>query len=150
MSSIDQLVHDLRRFDGRREVVKALRTEIRKPIPDVRRAIRKAAMDRLPSRGGFGAWAAKTRVTAKVTTSGRSAGVRLKGARGNLAGTGADLSAIDRGRARHPSWGRRAPSQWHVQAVSSGYFTAPASDATVWQAACVAAVDKALATIAGR
>lgn len=148
MSSIDRLVAELRAFDGRREVVQQLRREIRKPLPAVRKAVARSATTRLPGRGGLGKWAAKTRVTAVVAVSGRTAGVRVKGARQSLRGA-SDIRALDRGRVRHPSWGRRRPGQWHVQLVRPQFFTDPVGDAKVWQAACVAAVDHALDTIRG-
>lgn len=37
-----------------------------------------------------------------------------------------DLSSLDRGRLRHPTFGRRTgPKDWHDQAVPAGWFTKP-------------------------
>ena len=146
MGSLDDLIRDLRRFEGRREVTKALRKRIREPIPQVRKAIRKRAMDTLPKGGGLNKWAAKTRVTAKVSTSGRGAGVKLRGSRKSTKGK-ADLRRLDAGRVRHPSWGRRGKDDWHTQQVTAGFFTAPATEVDQWRDACLAAVDEALEVI---
>lgn len=148
MGSIDDLVRDLRGFDNRAEVVKALRVEIRKPIPAVRRNIKARALATLPATGGLNAWVAGTRVTAVIKLTGRAAGVRLKGSRKSLRDK-SDLRRIDAGRVRAPSWGRRGAGQWHTQSVTAGFFTRPAAEVEQWRSACVAAVDQAVATIAG-
>ena len=146
MGSIDDLVRDLRRFEGRREVTKALRKRIREPLPGVRKAIRRRALESLPKGGGLNVWAAKTRVSAKVSTSARGAGVKLKGSRKSTKGK-ADLRRMDAGRVRHPSWGRRRPGDWHTQRVEPGYFTKPAAEVDQWRDACLKAVDEALEVI---
>lgn len=145
--SIDDLVRDLRKFDNRREVVKALRKRIREPLPGVRRAIKARALATLPSRGGLNRWVARTRVAATVRLAGRSAGVKLKGSRKSTKGK-ADLNRLDAGVVRHPSWGRRGPGNWHTQAVTPGYFTKPATEVDQWRDACVEAVEDAVQTIA--
>lgn len=147
MGTLDALIRDLRKFEGRKEVVKQLRKEIRKPIPAVRKAIKRAALDTLPHRGGLGVWVSKTKITAAIKLSGRSAGVKLKAGR-NSAGGRSDMKAINRGRVRAPSWGRRTRASWHTQTVPAGYFTDTAADASEWRAAAVSAVDNALQTIA--
>lgn len=146
-TSIDKLVNDLRSFDRKREVVKALGKEIRKPLPGVRKSIKARALEILPRAGGLNKWVASTRVGVKVRTSGRSAGVQLKGGR-NSAQKRSDVRAIDRGRVRAPSWGKRTAASWHTQSVTPGFFTDTAGDATEWRDACVQAVDNAIATIA--
>jgi hypothetical protein len=146
VGSLDDLIRDLRRFEGRREVVKQLRKEIRKPLPAVRKAIRRRALDTLPAGGGLNVWVSKIGITAQIRVSGRSAGVKLRGGR-NSSGGRSDIRAIDRGRVRHPSWGRRGRGQWHTQAVAASFFTEPATAAREWRQACVAAVDNATAMI---
>lgn len=146
MSALDDLIRDLKRFEGRREVVKALRKEIRRPVPTVRKAIRRRALDTLPEGGGLNKWVAKTRVNVQIKLAGRGAGIRLKGGRNSLHGR-TDTRAIDAGRVRHPSWGRRGPGQWHTQQVTPGFFTDPAGDIGTWRTACVKAVDEALEVI---
>lgn len=141
--SVDQLVAELRGFDGRREVVKAIGRGIRKGAPAVRKAIRASAIEQLPSGGGLGKWVAAARVTVQIRLSGRKAGVRLKGGR-NSAGQRSDIKAIDNGRVRAPSWGRRGKGAWHVQTVPAGFFTRTAAEATEWHAEVESAVDDAL------
>ncbi len=147
-ASVDAFVRELRGFSARGEIVKQLRTEMRKPLPEVRKKIKASALNTLPRRGGLNKWAARTRITAKITVTGRAVKVRVRGARNSLGGE-SDINAIDRGRVRHPSWGRRGRGQWHVQRVTAGFFTTPVSEDEQWRAACLAAVDKALETIRG-
>lgn len=146
MGSIDDLVRDLRRFDGRREVTRALRRRIREPIPTVRSAIKRRALDVLPGRNGLAAWVARTKVTAKITLSGRAAGVRLKGGR-NSKGGRTDTRSIDKGTVRAPSWGRRADADWHSQRVPAGFFSEPAAEVDQWRRSVLDAVDDALVVI---
>lgn len=146
MGSLDDLVRDLRRFEGRKEVTKQLRAEIRRPVPEVRKAIRRRALATLPAGGGLNVWVSRTRVTAKIKLAGRGAGVSLRGSR-KSARDRSDVRSIDRGRVRAPSWGRRGVGSWHVQQVSPGFFTVPGAEVKVWRDACLKAVDNALAVI---
>lgn len=141
--SVDQLVRELRGFDRRREIVKAVSRGVRKPLPAVRKAIRARAVATLPRSGGLGVWVSKTRVTAQIKLTGRRAGIKLKGGR-NSQGQRSDVAAIDRGRVRAPSWGRRTAASWHTQTVTPEFFTGPASEATQWTNAVAAEVDQAL------
>lgn len=147
-ASIEAFARELRAFNGRQEIIKQLRQEFRKPLPEVRKRIKSRAISTLPKRGGLNRWAASTRVTAKITVTGRAVKVKVRGGRKSIAGE-ADISALDRGRVRHPSWGRRFRGQWHVQRVSEGFFTVPVVESPEWRAACLAAVDRALETIRG-
>lgn len=140
---VDQLVRELRGFDRRREIVKAISKGVRKPLPAVRKAIKARAIATLPSSGGLGLWVSKTRVTAQVKLSGRRAGIKLKGGR-NSQGQRSDIAAIDRGRVRAPSWGRRTAASWHTQTVRPGFFTETAAEATQWTGAVAGEVDRAL------
>jgi hypothetical protein len=142
VGTLDQLIVDLRRFEARKDVVKELRKEIRKPVPAVRKAIKKRARATLPKSGGLNRWVASTRITAQVKLSGSAAGVRLRGARKSLKGK-SDVNAINRGRVRHPSWGRRGRGQWHVQRVEPGFFTKPSAETDEWRKACVRALNQA-------
>ena len=145
-SSLDNLIRDLRKFDDRKEVVKQLRQEIRKPVPAVRKAIKARALETMPKAGGLNVWVSKTRMTVQIKLSGRAAGVRLKGGR-NSTGGRSDIRAIDRGRLRAPSWGHRGKGAWHTQEVKAGFFTEPTTATKPWRDACVQAVDKALDVI---
>lgn len=144
--SVTELIAELRGFDGRREVVKAIGRGVRAGVPAVRTAIRQRALDTLPHGGGLGAWVAKTRITVVVKLSGRAGGIKLKGGRNSL-GSRSDINAIDRGRVRAPAWGRRFKGQWHTQSVAPGFFTEPAAAAKDWHDGVEQAVDAALETL---
>jgi hypothetical protein len=146
LGDIQALVRDLRGFTARKEVIRQLRTEIRKPVPTVRAAIKRNAVAVLPSSGGLGKWVARTRITAVVKITAYSARVQLRGGR-NSAGQRSDIRAIDRGRVRHPSWGRRGRGQWHTQGVHDRFFTDPATGSPEWDHAINAAVDRAFDVI---
>lgn len=144
VATVGELVSELRRFSNRREIIKAISKGIRRPVPAVRKAIRAHAVDILPSGGGLGAWVAAARINVAVKLTGyKSVGIRLKGGR-NSRGGRSDLAVIDRGRVRAPSWGRRGQGDWHVQAVTPGFFTTPAADAEQWRRAVDDAVDGTL------
>lgn len=147
MGDLDDLVRDLRRFDRRKAVTKALREKIRQPVPEVRRSIKARALATLPRRGGLNVWVSRTRVSAVIKLAGRSAGVTLKGSRKSL-NDKSDLRRLDRGMVRAPSWGRRGSGDWHTQRVTPGFFTEPSTQTQAWRDACVAAVDEALEEIA--
>lgn len=146
--TVQQFARELRAFPERKELTKQLRTEMRKPVPAVRRKIKARALSTLPKTGGLNRWAAGTRITAKIEVGGRRVRVTLRGSR-NSQGGQSDLRALDRGRIRHPSWGRRGQGQWYTQVVRAGFFTEPAVEFDEWRAACVTALDKALETIRG-
>lgn len=146
MGTLAELARDLRKFEGKKELTKQLRAEFRKPVPEVRKSIKARALSTLPKRGGLNVWVSKVRVTAQIKMSGRSAGVRLKGGR-NSSGGRTDVRAIDRGRVRAPSWGRRGRGAWHTQQVKPGFFTEPAAEAKPWRDACLKAIDNALEVI---
>lgn len=147
MGTLDELIRDLRKFEGRKLVVKELRKRIRKPVPKVRRAVRRRALDTLPSGGGLNVWVSKARITVVAKFVGRGAGIRMKAGRNSGTGKRSDIRAIDRGRVRAPSWGRRTKGSWHAQTIPDGFFTEPVVGATEWREECVAALDEAMEVI---
>lgn len=147
--SIAKLARDLRGFNADEEVVKALRQEIVKPVPAVRKKIRASAIAILPSSGGLNVWVAASRITSSVKVGGHSVTVTLRGGRSSASGKQSDINAIDRGRVRHPSWGRRGRGQWHNQVVAPKFFTRPASETSEWARAIDVAVSNALRTLRG-
>jgi hypothetical protein len=147
-ASVDAFVRELKGFNQRKEILKQLRTEMRKPLPSVRKKIKSRALTTLPKSGGLNKWAASTKITARIAVTGRAVKVTVRGGR-NSAGGESDIKALDRGRVRHPSWGRRGRGQWHVQRVTEGFFTEPIVESPEWREACLAAVDRALETIRG-
>lgn len=146
MGDINTLVRSLRGLDA--EVIKELRAELRKPVPVVRNRIKMTARTTLPRSGGLGDWVAGTKITAAVTLAGRAAGIRLRGGRRSTRAQ-SDIRAIDRGRVRHPSWGRRGRGQWHTQMVTPGFFTRTAAESPEWDTAIRAAVDRATGSVHG-
>lgn len=144
--SVDELVRELRAFDGRREIVKAIGKGVRAGVPTVRKAIRARAVDTLPSRGGLGKWVSRISITAQVKLQARSGAIKLKGGRNSL-GARSDIKRIDAGRVRAPSWGHRTKNSWHSQSVRPGFFTEPAAAAKDWADDVDKAVDAALEQI---
>jgi len=146
MGNVDQLVAELRAFRGRKEVLAAMRKGIRSGIGPVRKAVRQTAIETLPTRGGLGQWVAKTRINLNVRVGSSSARVRITGGR-NSAGGQSDVNAIDRGRVRAPSWGRKGRDDWHTQSVDPGFFTETLDEQDGFRANVDAEVDRALDTI---
>jgi hypothetical protein len=147
--SMEQFAAELRAFDNRRVIVQRLRRQLSKPLPGVRSKIKASALSILPQRGGLSAWVAAAKVSATVRyTSGRSAGIRIKGSRKSEKNK-TDLTKIDRGQVRAPSWGRRGRGDWHTQEVRSGWFTNPVVSSDEWRKAVDDAVDSATAEIRG-
>ncbi len=124
--SADELAALLRAFNGRRQVVQAARRGLNRAVPGVRAAIREHAVATLPAAGGLGRWAAAARIGVKISYAARSAGIRLTGGRKSLTDK-SDLTRLDAGRARAPSWGHRTKASWHTVAVTPGWFTEPAA-----------------------
>lgn len=151
MGDVHALVRSLRGFSRNDVLIKEVRAELRQPVPVVRARIKATARATLPSSGGLGEWVAATKITAKVELGGKVVNVRLKGGRsshanlrGSTTGGRSDIRAIDRGRVRHPSWGRRWRGQWFTQSVTPGFFTKTAADAPEWGTAIDRAIGKAL------
>jgi hypothetical protein len=119
---LSRLIADLKGVTDRKDILKEVRRTIRGPLPGTRKAIKTSAMRNLPSGNGLNAWVAALRITAKITLTASRVAVNIKGGR-NSSGARSDIKAIDRGRVRHPSWGRRGAGQWHNQTVVPGFFT---------------------------
>lgn len=144
---IEAFVRELKVFDDRRQVVKAMRRAITKPVPAIRRKIKAHAVAILPRRGGLGEWAAAATISTSVRyASARSAGVKLKGSRKSRRDK-SDLKRLDAGVVRAPSWGHRGAGAWHTQQVTAGWFTDPVVDSPEWYKAADDAVDQAFDVI---
>lgn len=123
-TSFAAFANEIRAFNARGDVVNALRRDVRKPLPELRRDVRSSATSTLPAGGGLGAWVARARLTVKLKDSGRSAGIRIKVSRAAGDGDKADLNALDlAGAVRHPLHGNR--KRWYPQRVTPGFFTKP-------------------------
>jgi len=145
VGDIHVLVRSLRGFERGDVLLKAVREELRKPVPVIRARIKATAVSNLPHRGGLGAWVAASKVTAAVTLERKAVTIRLRGGRRST-GAQSDIRAIDRGRVRAPEWGRRGRGQWHSQTVEPGFFTKTASEAPEWSPA----IDRAIVAATGQ
>ncbi len=123
MEDLPRLIADLKKTDASKEILKEVRRTFREPLPALRKEIKKVAKRDLPRRGGLGAWVAGTRVGAQIKLTGREVSLKIRGGRNSESKKRSDINAIDRGRLRHPSWGRRGPGQWHTQTVKPGFFS---------------------------
>lgn len=140
--SAEQLVRELRSFDGRRQIVKAMRRGLNRAAKNqVTPAIRKSAEEILPKGGGLNAYVATATVTTLISYASRSAGIRLRGRKKTRVGR-SDLQRIDAGSVRAPNWGRRYA--WHTQTVDPGWFSKPAAESTAFTATVDAEVDRVL------
>lgn len=106
---------------GNRTLKRELARAIREAAKPATLAIKASALAELPRRGGLGKKVAASRVSTRVRTSARSAGVRVQAT--NLH----DIAAMNRGRLRHPVFGNR--QVWVNQEIKAGWFSDPA-DAT--------------------
>lgn len=143
--TLGTLIVRLGRFNAG-AVTRAVREEIDKPLPAVRASIKASALGRLPRRGGLAAWAAAAHVTAQVRTLGDRVTAHLKVHRTSLHRP-SDLRALDRGRVRHPAWGRRRSGDWSVQMVRPKTYTEPITESREWAAAAARAADRAAEVI---
>lgn len=141
--SAEQFAAELRAFDGRRQIVKALRRGLTRAVRPVIPKVRAHAIDILPSSGGLGRWVASAKIGARIGYTSRTAGVRLRGGRKSLRDA-SDLRRLDAGSLRHPTFGRRHGNAWHPQKVTPGWWTDPLSQDQQWVAAADAEVDAAL------
>lgn len=140
--SASRFAAELQSFDGRRQIVKALRRALNRTAKPAIKLTRAYAVEILPSGGGLGAWVAEARIGFKIGYRGRGAGVRLRGSRKSLRDK-SDLHRIDRGRVRAPAWGHKTAAAWHTQTVQAGWWTDPLT-AAAWVADADAEVDRAL------
>ena len=140
--TIAALCRDLRQLE-RRDIQRELRASLRRPLPAVRAAVKARCLAILPKRGGLNRWAAKAKVDFEIVYVGRGAGVSLTVSRSSMRGP-SDLRALDRGRVRHPSWGRRWNGQWHIQLVPPKCYSGPLMEVDRWRRAAAVGVDAAV------
>lgn len=133
-------------FINREVILRTLRQEMPKAVPQVRKAIRSRALDSLPKGGGLNKWAAAIQIRSNVDIYGRTVHIKLRGGRNSLKNK-SDINRLDAGTVRHPSWGRRGRGQWHVTAVTPGFFSDPVAESDEWSKAADRALDKALEEI---
>lgn len=115
----EKLVALAKRLKGApKELRGELTKAITKSLQPLKAAAKKSAVEKLPRRGGLGKRVAKTTLRHKRKATGRGAGIRIE-AQPNAV---KDPLRIDRGRVRHPTYGRRP---WVLQDVRKSWFTEP-------------------------
>jgi hypothetical protein len=90
--------------------------------------IRLAALRMLPKRGGVAAWVsnAPIKIRTATNTAGRKGMLPHSFGAWIIQGYGGthDFRALNYGRLRHPTFGRRDNTQdWHTQEIPKGYFS---------------------------
>lgn len=123
-------------------VTREVREELDKPLPAIRTKVKLSARTKLPKSGGLAEWAAAAHVTAQVQTLGDTVTAHLKVHRTSLYRP-SDLRALDRGRVRHPAWGRRGSGDWSVQLVTPKVYSGPIAESPEWPRAVGRAADRA-------
>lgn len=122
IEELAQLARELKAA-GNTGMTKELRKGCQRAVRPLKDAARQGALDNLPSSGGLAATVAASRFTGRVSLLGRNPRITLEGSgRANDAGQKHDLKAMDRGRLRHPLYGRRN-ARWYTQLVQPGWFT---------------------------
>lgn len=113
---------------GDKDLRKELMKSAQRATKPVKAEVKKSAVDTLPSAGGLGDFVAKARIVTQTKAQGRNVGVRIRGSRQKQhKASRVDLHAINRGRVRHPVYGRwstrRGKSIAQIQLVKKGFFT---------------------------
>src|SRR6266568_3381580 len=83
---------------------------------ELRRAMRRGALERLPKRGGLAERVASSKFGVRTSTAGKGASVRVIGR------SGYDLQGMDEGEIRHPVYGHRK-QKWQTTTVKPGWFS---------------------------
>ena len=100
---------------GDQNLQKELRKTIRDAGKPLRAAVRQGELAILPHRGGLDEYAARSKVTTNLRTSGSSAGLQVVG----------NVKRLDEGFVRHPTFGHRGKGEWKDERVVPGCFTKP-------------------------
>jgi hypothetical protein len=117
--SLGALARDLKAA-GEKDLRRELLRGIRKAGEPLKAEARQAALDELPKRNGLAELVADSRWSLQTRT-GRNPTVRIRGTGLiNKHGQEIDLRSLNRGRLRHPLFGKRG--QWYDQAVPVGWF----------------------------
>lgn len=127
---------------GDKDLAKELRQGITRAVKPLKVAAKQSASSTLPSRGGLGKRVSRTSLPHSKRGGAKNPGIRIKA----LPNAVADPLRIDRGRVRHPVWGR---GPWVLQDVTPGWFTKPMNEAgPAVRAEIAAALDVVAAKIA--
>lgn len=127
---------------GDKELAKELRAGITRAVKPLKQAAKASASSTLPSRGGLGKRVSRTSLPHAKRGGAKNPGIRIT-AKPNAV---KDPLRLDRGRARHPVYGR-AP--WVLQNVTPGWFSKPMGDGSpAVQSEIVTALDTVAVKIA--
>ena len=122
IESLAALARDLKAA-GDKGLTKELRSGLQRSTRPLKAAAKAGALEHLPNSGGLAEEVAASRFTTRANLLGRNPSVKLVAAgRQNAEGRKHDLDAMDRGRLRHPLYGRRK-ARWYTQLVRPGWFT---------------------------
>jgi hypothetical protein len=94
---------------GDKELVRALYRAINRATKEARAAVRQAASDNLPRRGGLAKRVARSKIVTKRRLAGREASVSI------VASSSYDIRGMNRGEVRHPLYGDR--EWWYDQPI---------------------------------
>lgn len=120
------LAERLERFGANRELDKRIAKALHEAAIPIVRDTRAHAQRILPRRGGLAGIVAAQPMPITMASSGRWKGVRITARPGRGRGGVNDPAAINRGRVRHPAWGReRRDGQPIIQLVQAGWFSVP-------------------------
>jgi hypothetical protein len=140
------LARAVRLISDDHRIIKNLRRRITEDVKPIAKEIRASAVERLPEKGGLGAWVADAKITTRVDTAGSDAGVFVRIGR-NSEEKQSDIAAIDAGGVRHPLWGNR--KHWYPQVVKPGFASSvlegPLTDRV--RESVLAAIDDAIAEV---
>lgn len=96
---------------------KNLRRDLRLAAKPVTASIRASLAAGLPKRGGLARFMGTASVGVRTTLSGKNTGIRIQAQK-----RGHDLAGLDKGKIRHPVYGR---GKWVEQDVPEGLVTKP-------------------------
>ena len=105
---------------GARDLSNELMRGLTRAVAPMRSAIRASALSTLPSRGGLAGRIARSRITTRRRTGGRTAGVSL------VTSSEHSIRQMDRGILKHPVFGNK--EVWVTQRVNSDWWSRPIRD----------------------
>jgi hypothetical protein len=118
LDDVAKLTRDLKAA-GNTELKKEMREAAKRIAVPAQEAVRQAALDTLPTKGGLNEWVAgRLKFKSLVRLAGKNVGIRIKISHRGKTGL-SDLGAINRGRVRHPLYGNR--DHWYLTQVPAGF-----------------------------
>lgn len=151
VEQLAQVARDLKAA-GDRDLRRELFRGIQRSAKPLKAEAKSAALDELPKSGGLSVEIANSRWSVNTRLGVRNPSIRIVGrGRINESGREHDLNALDRGRLRHPTWGRRGPNDWKNQSVKVHWFSDRMENAadTEVRANILEAVDKVADKLGG-